>query len=155
MKFDEINQLTDEQLEEQKLYYENRKARFKEYHYKYMLADDVLRDINNEIQNRQLNDEVGQCFQAEHKEQYLCVIRHEFAGLIGCRQIPVCMIVEKDTVYDSYTLYINKVKDLGRYKKIPKEEFVKQYAIAVNHLLNDINPNMSMVLSKEDVNDND
>lgn len=155
MKIDETNKLIDAQLEEQKLYYENRKAGFKEYYDEYMIADNALRDIKHEIQNRQLNDEVGQCFQVGHEEQYLCVIRHEFAGLIGCRQIPVCMIVEKDTGYDSYTLYISKVKDLGRYKKIPKEEFVKQYAIAVNHLLNDINPNMSMILNKEDVNDND
>lgn len=155
MKFDEINQLTDEQLEEQKLYYENRKAGFKEYHDEYIIADNVLRDIKHEIQNRQLNDEVGQCFQAERQEQYLCVIRHEFAGLIGYRKIPVCMIVEKDTDYDSYTLYIGRVQDSGRYKNIPKEEFLKQYATAVNHLLNDIDPNMSMVLNKEDTNGND
>lgn len=155
MKFDEINKLTDAQLEEQKLYYENRKAGFKEYYDEYIIADSVLRDIKKEMQNRQLNDEVGQCFQVEHEEQYLCVIRHEFAGLIGCMRIPVCMIVEKDIGYDSYTLYINKVKDLGRYKKIPKEEFVKQYAIAVNHLLNNINPHMSMTLNKEDTNGND
>lgn len=153
MEIDEINKLTDAQLEEQKLYYENRKAGFKEYHDEYMIANSVLYDIKKEIQNRQLNDEVGQCFQAESQEQYLCVIRHEFAGLIGYRQIPVCMIVEKDTDYDSYTLYIDRVQDLGGHKNIPKEEFLKQYAIAVNHLLSDIDPNMSMVLNKEDVND--
>lgn len=155
MKFDEINKLTDAQLEEQKLYYENRKAGFKEYHDKYMFADSVLYDIKEEIQNRQLNDEVGQCFQSERGEEYLCVIRHECAGLIGYRQIPVCMIIEKDTDYDSYTLYIGRVQNLGRYKKIPKEEFLKQYATAVNHLLNNINPHMSMTLNKEDTNGND
>ena len=87
MKFDEINKLTDAQLEEQKLYYENRKDGFKEYHDKYMFANSVLLDIKNEIQNRQLNDEVGQCFQSEHGERYLCIIRHEPAGLLGYKKV--------------------------------------------------------------------
>lgn len=153
MQFDEINKLTNEQLEEQKLHYENRKAGFKEYHDEYMIADNVLREIKKEMQNRQLDDEVGQCFQSEHGERYLCIIRHEPAGLLGYKKLPVCMVVEQDTDYDSYTLYIGRVHEIGRYKKIPKEEFLKQYATAVNHLLNDVDSNMSMTLNKEDVND--
>ena len=66
------------------------------------------------------------------------------------------MIVEQDTDYDSYTLYMDNIYDLvERYKKNPKEEFLKQYSIAVNHLLNDSDTNMSMVFQKEDTNGND
>ena len=62
MTKNEITKLTDAELEEQKLYYENRKAGFKEYHDEYMIANSVLYDIKKEIQNRQLNDEVGRAF---------------------------------------------------------------------------------------------
>lgn len=127
MKIDEINKLTDTQLDEQKLYYENRKAGFKEYYDEYMLADRVLYDINKEVQQRASAKDVGKCCKHKYENVY----------------ISVCYI-------DLALLTRN-----SDYVEIPKEEFVKQYAIAVNHLLNDINPNMSMVLNKEDVNDND
>ena len=44
MKIDEINKLTDTQLDEQKLYYENRKAGFKEYYDEYTI---LIRKYNN------------------------------------------------------------------------------------------------------------
>ena len=66
MKIDEINKLTDAQLEEQKLYYENRKAGFKEYHNEFMIADRVLYDINKEVQKREKMQKcsAGECMRA-------------------------------------------------------------------------------------------
>ena len=148
MKFDEINKLTDAQLEEQKLYYENRKAGFKEYHDEYMLADRVLYDINKEVQQRANAKDVGKCFKHKDENVHICSIGNS-------SKKHRCLFLEED--YDISVCYIDLalLTRNSDYVEIPKEEFVKQYAIAVNHLLNDINPNMSMVLNKEDVNDND
>lgn len=150
MKFNEINKLTDAQLEEQKLYYENRKAGFKEYHDEYMLAANVLYDIKKEIQKRANAKDVGKCFKHKYKNAYICSIGNS-SDVNELR----CLFLEED--YDigvddiNWTLLTHD----SDYAEISKEEFLKQYASAVNHLLNDIDPNMSMVLNKEDTNGND
>lgn len=148
MTKNEITKLTDKELEEQKLYYENRKAGFKEYHDEYMIADRVLYDINKEVQQRASAKDVGKCFKHKYENIYICLIGN--SAKEHC-----CLFLEED--YDISVGYI-KLALLTRnsdYAEIPKEEFLKQYAIAVNHLLNNIDPNISMVFKKEDVNDND
>ena len=145
MKIDKINKLTDEQLQAHKLYYANRQAEFKEYYDEYMIACSVLYDIKEEIQKRA---NVGKRFKHKYKNIYIYSI-----GNSSDVNEHRCLFIEEDYSIGVDDTHCTFLTHDSYYAEISKEEFLKQYAIAVNHLLSDIDPNMSMVLNKEDVND--
>ena len=151
MKLDNINKLTDAELEEQKLYYENRKAEFKVYRDECILADSILRDIKHEIQKRASMEKVGTCFKQKRVDRYICLINISFI----CDTDYECIMLEDGnfiTIDDIDYTFITNNDD---YVEIPKEEFLNQFLLVANVYLQLINPNMSMVFKKEETNDND
>lgn len=149
MTKNEITKLTDKELEEQKLYYENRKAGFKEYHDECVLADSILHDIKHEIQKRASVKKVGACFKNKHGDRYICLINISTV----CDTDYECMMLEDGnfiTIDDiDYTFITNN----DNYVEIPKEEFLNQFLLVANVYLQLITPNMSMVFKKEATND--
>ena len=146
MKFDEINQLTDEQLEEQKLYYENRKAGFKEYHDEFMIADRVLYDINKEIQKR---GKMKKCYKHNKEDKYICATNFS----PGCLYENACIVLEDSSFLEVDDFDWVYAEHEENYVEIPKEEFLNQFLLVANVYLQLITPNMSMVFKKEATND--
>lgn len=146
MKFDEINQLTDEQLEEQKLYYENRKAGFKEYHDEFMIADRVLYDINKEVQKR---GKMKKCYKHNKEDKYICATNFS----PGCLYENACIVLEDSSFLEVDDFDWVYAEHEENYVEIPKEEFLNQFLLVANVYLQLITPNMSMVFKKEATND--
>ncbi|WP_281740920.1 hypothetical protein, partial [Holdemanella biformis] len=122
MKIDEINKLTDAQLEEQKLYYENRKAGFKEYHNEFMIADRVLYDINKEVQKR---EKCKKCYKHNKEDKYICATN--FSPV--CLYENACIVLEDSNflrVDDFDYVYAEHEEN---YVEIPKEEFLNKYLL--------------------------
>lgn len=148
MKFDEINKFTDAQLEEQKLYYENRKAGFKEYHDEYVTADYVLRDIEKEIEKRESMKDIGKCFKHKCKNKYICSLGIYFDG-----EEHECLVIEdSNNIYIDYLNWTYVTRN-SSYEEISKEEFLNQYLTVVNNWLYGVDPNISMIFQKEVTND--
>lgn len=148
MKIDEINKLTDAQLEEQKLYYENRKAGFKEYHNEFMIADRVLYDINKEVQKR---EKMQKCYKHNKEDKYICATN--FSPV--CLYENACIVLEDSNFLEVDDFDYVYVEHEENYVEIPKEEFLNKFLLVANVYLKHIDPNMSMVLNKEDTNGND
>lgn len=146
MKFDEINQLTDEQLEEQKLYYENRKAGFKEYHDEFMIADRVLYDINKEVQKR---GKMKKCYKHNKEDKYICATNFS----PGCLYENACIVLEDSSFLEVDDFDWVYAEHEENYVEIPKEEFLNQFLLVANVYLQLITSNMSMVFKKEATND--
>ena len=151
MKIDEINKLTDEQLEEQKLYYENRKAGFKEYHDEYVIADGVLYDINKEVQKREKMKNVGKCYKHNKEDKYICATNFSPVYLYE----NACIVLEDSSFLEVDDFDCVYAEHEENYVEIPKEEFLNKFLLVANVYLKYIEPNMSMVFKKEDINDND
>lgn len=151
MKLDNINKLTDAELEEQKLYYENRKAGFKEYHDEYVIADRVLYDINKEVQKRGKMKNLGKCYKHNKEDKYICNTNFNPVRLYENE----CIVLEDNSSleFDDFDWVYAEHKE--NYVEIPKEEFLNKFLLVANVYLKRIDPNMSMIFKKEDVNDND
>lgn len=146
MKIDETNKLTDAQLEEQKLYYENRKAEFKEYHDEFMIADRVLYDINKEVQKR---GKMKKCYKHNKEDKYICATNFS----PGCLYENACIVLEDSSFLEVDDFDWVYAEHEENYVEIPKEEFLNQFLLVANVYLQLITPNMSMVFKKEATND--
>lgn len=151
MKIDEINKLTDTQLEEQKLYYESRNANLKEYYDEYQIVSGVLYDINREVQKRRKMKNLGKCYKHNKEDKYICNTNSNPVRLYENE----CIVLEDNNSLEVDDFDYVYVEHEENYVEIPKEEFLNKFLLVANVYLKRIDPNMSMVFKKEDVNDND
>lgn len=149
MEIDEINKLTDTQLEEQKLYYESRNANLKEYYDEYQIVSGVLYDINREVQKRRKMKNLGKCYKHNKEDKYICNTNSNPVRLYENE----CIVLEDNNSleFDDFDWVYAGHKE--NYVEIPKEEFLNKFLLVANVYLKCIDPNMSMIFKKEDVND--
>lgn len=148
MTHNEIQEMTDKELEAQRIYYTNRKEELRQFNTAYQSVDNMLWDIKKEIEKRESEKDVGKCFKWKNSDKYICSI-----GIYVEPSEHICLVIEDSQNIDiDYFNWIYVTRN-SSYEEISKEEFLNQYLAVVKKHLHDIDPNMSMVFKKEVAND--